>query len=260
MQAALWVGRIGPHRRMPFKPAAILTAASKNTVKTAGGNQVLAEVLVAEAQHADQPRNPAASSARQVACTRIRAPHMRSERTAQPLLVFVIGELVARNVESLWSHATDRLHACGKQCSTRKLPPHHCLRQRDAVRVVVRLRCNETPESADILGKLAQHQIAAVAAEVMTDWIVLRSRQNRCAWLFRIEQRAVSVETVLIAITQQELSRRQQIAIVKIIRSIWLAIAGPIHPRLADTIREPKRLLAAHVTRVQTVEHRKTGA
>ena len=101
-------------------------------MEPAGGDQILAQVLMTEAQHADQPRHQTLASARHVAGARIRAAYMRTERTAQTRRVLVVGELVARDIKFARTHATDRLRACGNQPIARHLPPHKRLRQRYA--------------------------------------------------------------------------------------------------------------------------------
>ena len=229
-------------------------------MKATGCDEVLTEVLVTEAERADQPRNPAAPPARHIAGTRIGTPNVRAERTAQPFLVAVVGEPVACYVEIARSHSADRLRLRGNERVARHLSPDHGLCKFDALGIVASLRRQEAPESAHVLGEFAHDQIAAVAAEIVTRGIILRDRQHRSARLRRIEQRPIGVEAVLVAITQQEFPRRQQIAIVAIGRRARLAFAAPVHARLTDAISEAEWFLAAHVARVQPVDNGKSAA
>ena len=98
-------------------------------MEPAGGDQILAQVLMTEAQHADQPRHQTLASARHVAGARIRTANMRTERTTQTRRVLIIGELVARDIEFVRTHATDRLRARGHQHIARHRAPYECLRE-----------------------------------------------------------------------------------------------------------------------------------
>ncbi len=153
------------------------------------------------------------------------------------------------------THTADRLRARGHQHIARHRATYERLRECYRCVIVVGPSRDETPKSPDVLSKFAHHQIAAVAAKIAARGIVLGNRQCRRTRLFRIEQGAIGIKAILIAIAQQELSCREQIAVVEIRGRVWLALGGPVDARLAHAIHEAERLLTAHVRRGQTIEH-----
>ena len=139
-------------------------------MEPACGDQILAQILMTEAQHVDQPRNQTLASTRHVAGARIRTPNVRRRTETQTFLVLVIGEPVAREIDCGRTHTTDRLRARGNQYIARS---YERLRECYSRIVVGSPRHDETPKSPDILGGL-HHQIAAVTAKIAARGIVLR--------------------------------------------------------------------------------------
>ena len=104
--------------------------APDDAMGSAGGDQILAQVLMAEAQHADQPRQQTPASARHVAGPRIGTTNMRPERTsADPPGSVIVGELIARDIEVVRTHTADRLRARGHQHIARHRATYERLRE-----------------------------------------------------------------------------------------------------------------------------------
>ncbi len=112
----------------------------------------------------------------------------------------------------------------------------------------VRLPVEELPEAADVLMELAEHEIAAVAAEVAPLRHVLGRRQvERARIMGRVEQRPVGMAAVLVAVAEHDLARRHQVGVFGRLLVVGREQAPPVDARLAQPVGEAERLDLAHV-------------
>ena len=96
--------------------------------------------------------------------------------------------------------------------------------------------------------ELAEHEIAAVAAEVAPLRHVLGRRQvERARIMGRVEQRPVGMAAVLVAVAEHDLARRHQVGVGGGLLVVGREQAPPVDARLAQPVGEAERLDLAHV-------------
>jgi hypothetical protein len=96
--------------------------------------------------------------------------------------------------------------------------------------------------------ELAEDQVGAVAPEIRPFKDILCGRQGTGRHvLHRVEQRAVGVEAVLVAVAEQDLAKGEQIAVLQPVSAIGHELALPIEPRLAHPVGKAERLDLAEI-------------
>src|SRR5439155_10262824 len=128
----IWL-QCGVRRNLPTEFA----SAPDDAMKAAGRHQILAQILMTKTEHADQLPYQALASTWHVAGARIGSANMSTERTTQPHLVTIVGELIASDIHGIGTDATDWPRAQGDQRLPGQLPSNYRLGKRDARRGVV---------------------------------------------------------------------------------------------------------------------------
>src|SRR5262249_51110153 len=225
----------------------VLPSAAQQPVKTRGGDQILTNALVAEAENANQVSDQACGMSRYVRIARIAAPNMRAKGARSPGRITVIGELVERELLfSLFlvlagSAARDRSGTQGnKGCPIGKPTPYKCFREFvSEFTITGRSGIEKLPEASDILSELSHHEISSVQAKILLPRMIFRFEQLLTPGILWAYQRTVSESSVLIRVAQQEFTEGNDVSICKLI-----AIAGhlarllPVERGLADAINE----------------------
>ena len=92
--------------------------------------------------------------------------------------------------------------------------------------------------------ELAEHEVAAVAAEIapVRSIQALGGRISAAAIEGGVEQRPLGEQAVLVAVAEQHLAQRQDVAEVEPLAAVERQLAVPVDLRLADAVGEAERL------------------
>src|SRR6185436_7650937 len=237
------------------KTWAILASTPYQAVETSRRHQIVATSFASKSECVNQVRNRSLHARWKVSITRIGATNVRSERTAHAVGIAVVSKLVIRAIFFVVAGAVYRIFLGRHERRTFHRSTNHRFRQSFTVFGILSRRVGHVlPEAANVLFQLSHHEIRAVACEIFFLRLVQRGKQFRSAATRRIEQRAISVFVVLIRISEDKLTERNDIAVRKLV-AVDLALPFPIDGRLTDAIDKTKRFNLAQVTGVETFQH-----
>src|SRR5882672_3518808 len=183
-------------------------------MKTGRGDHVAAKSVAREAKGPKKPPEKAGRAARQIGIAWIGAAYVRSKRTAGPRRVCVVGKGIlrglpfgggARNGPAAQRHERGAVDSAAYHRLSQSLPlggirVHHAIKK--------------PPESAHILIELAHHQVGSVTAEILLRRRVFSRKQTARQLLDPVEQGPVGVFAILVRISEQKFSQRDDIGVL----------------------------------------------
>ena len=126
---------------------------------------------------------------------------------------------------------------------------------------MARLLVDIAPEARNVLLELAEDEIAAVAAEIAPVRGLQALGQSLSRGVEgRVEQRALGVEAVLVAVAEQDLARRDAVGVCVVRFVIALERRFPVDLGLADAVGETEWLVGSRTGRDQLSVARECGS
>src|SRR5207244_7545895 len=111
------------------------------------------------------------------------------------------------------------------------------------------LLIKKLPEASDVLFQLLHDQIASVSRQIFFRGRIFRVEQT-CGGSIGLEQWPIGYLSVLVAITEQELTQRDNVGVSQL-NAGPLQLLLPIDLGLADAIGKPERFVAVEIARAK---------
>ena len=165
---------------------------------------------------------------------------MRAEGAADTFRISIVRELILSNLIRIWSNARDRILLNRHQrIALLRAADHRRRKLLGPCEIATGLLADELPEALNVLPQVAHHKVRSIPADVSLLRCIFRGKQPSARGI-GIDQRSIGVFAVFIAIPEEKLAKRNDVAVVKL-TSQHVALLLPIDFRLADTILETER-------------------
>ena len=96
-------------------------------------------------------------------------------------------------------------------------------------KIATGLLADELPKASDVLPQVAHHKIRSIPADVSFLRCIFRGKQPGARGI-GIDQRSIGVFSVFIAIPEEKLAKRNDVAVVKLSRPACCALASNRFP------------------------------